>query len=94
VGVGKLALAAVCLFFFAGCQQVRNIEQWKCDNLGMCHFGIRPTPTYPGVMGWNQSPPTVIDGYHGGGNVYPEHVTVPGDAIPLTPGAPCPCQQR
>jgi hypothetical protein len=26
-----------------GCSVVRNIEQWKCDKMGMCHFGITPT---------------------------------------------------
>jgi len=26
-----------------GCSVCRNIEQWKCDNMGMCHFGITPT---------------------------------------------------
>ncbi len=28
----------------SGCKTVRNIEQWKCDNWGLCHFGIKPTP--------------------------------------------------
>jgi len=28
-----------------GCGVFRGIEQWKCDNWGMCHFA----PTRPGV---------------------------------------------
>ena len=27
----------------SGCRIGRGIEQWKCDNLGMCHFGITPS---------------------------------------------------
>jgi hypothetical protein len=26
-----------------GCKSIRNVEQWKCDNWGLCHFGIKPT---------------------------------------------------
>jgi hypothetical protein len=26
-----------------GCGAVRNLEQWKCDRWGMCHFGIQPS---------------------------------------------------
>ncbi len=33
--------AALCLS--SGCGAVRCIEQWKCDNFGMCHFGITPS---------------------------------------------------
>ena len=38
----QLLLIAV-LLSFCGCRVFRNIEQWKCDNMGMCHFGITPT---------------------------------------------------
>ena len=34
-------------FLLTGCGTLRNIEQWKCDNLGMCHFGITPSLPYP-----------------------------------------------
>jgi len=26
-----------------GCSLCRGIEQWKCDTLGMCHFGTVPS---------------------------------------------------
>ena len=29
-----------------GCSCLRSIEQWKCDNLGMCHFGTRPSNAF------------------------------------------------
>ncbi|TVQ00879.1 MAG: hypothetical protein EA381_06585 [Planctomycetaceae bacterium] len=37
----SVVMLATCLS--AGCGVVRNIEQWKCDNLGMCHFGTTPS---------------------------------------------------
>jgi hypothetical protein len=37
-----------------GCSTFRNVEQWKCDNLGMCHFGIRPSV---------EAPPADISGF-------------------------------
>ncbi|MCO8121803.1 hypothetical protein NHH03_08645 [Stieleria sp. TO1_6] len=30
-----------------GCGAFRYMEQWKCDNFGMCHFGVQPTPFTP-----------------------------------------------
>lgn len=27
----------------SGCKTIRGIEQWKCDNWGLCHFGIKPS---------------------------------------------------
>jgi hypothetical protein len=26
-----------------GCGMFRSVEQWKCDRLGLCWFGIRPS---------------------------------------------------
>lgn len=37
---GLLAIAPLCL---TGCGVMRSIEQWKCDRLGMCHFGTTPS---------------------------------------------------
>jgi hypothetical protein len=37
---GLLAIAPLSL---CGCGVMRNIEQWKCDRLGMCHFGTTPS---------------------------------------------------
>ncbi|MGV3486780.1 MAG: hypothetical protein ACO1RT_20360 [Planctomycetaceae bacterium] len=39
-----LSSAAVLL---TGCGALRNIEQWKCDHLGMCHFGTTPSLSFP-----------------------------------------------
>jgi hypothetical protein len=50
-----LALTPVTL---SGCGFLRNVEQWKCDNLGMCHFGITPTVSHAHAWENNaQSPP-------------------------------------
>lgn len=32
-----------------GCSLFRDVEQWKCDNWGMCHFGTRPSGAFPPV---------------------------------------------
>lgn len=29
----------------SGCGVFRSIEQWKCDNMGLCWFGLRPSNT-------------------------------------------------
>lgn len=39
----KALLLVLALGCFPGCRTIRGIEQWKCDNWGMCHFGIKPT---------------------------------------------------
>lgn len=36
---------ALLLVTSTGCQCIQQIEQWKCDNWGMCHFA----PQRPGV---------------------------------------------
>ncbi len=45
----KRALACLSvglvLCSMTGCGALRGIEQWKCDNWGMCHFA----PSRPGV---------------------------------------------
>ncbi len=41
--IGYLAVLIVVLSCTAGCGVFRSIEQWKCDNMGMCHFGTKPT---------------------------------------------------
>ena len=39
----NLVLATIVLFAVSGCSAARGIEQWKCDKLGMCHFGTQPS---------------------------------------------------
>jgi len=34
----------------SGCGFFQRIEQWKCDHLGMCHFGTAPSVPAP-MMG-------------------------------------------
>ncbi len=37
----RAILAFLTLLFMlplTGCQHLQKIEQWKCDNLGLCHF--------------------------------------------------------
>jgi len=46
-----LNLLVLTPLVFSGCGVVRNIEQWKCDNFGMCHFGITPSQSHP--QGWD-----------------------------------------
>lgn len=40
----RAAVLLTILTFCSGCSVLRCIEQWKCDHLGMCHFGVAPTP--------------------------------------------------
>jgi hypothetical protein len=81
-----LALTPVTL---TGCGFLRNVEQWKCDNLGMCHFGITPTVSHAHVWDSNaQSPPPF---YSDPGEVMmnpPVPITeMPGTGLP---GKDCP----
>lgn len=39
----KTILLLVFLSSFCGCRIFRGIEQWKCDRLGLCHFGTTPS---------------------------------------------------
>jgi len=45
----------------AGCRIGRGIEQWKCDNLGMCHFGITPSNDNNGMRAAAAQRP--VDGF-------------------------------
>jgi hypothetical protein len=38
-----LGLVSVALVALPGCQCMQQMEQWKCDNWGMCHFA-QPRP--------------------------------------------------
>lgn len=64
----KLSLLILCTtpLFLTGCGALRNIEQWKCDNMGMCHFGI--TPSMPSAQPWESGvypPASAYDGSQG-----------------------------
>ncbi|MCY3008408.1 MAG: hypothetical protein NTY42_01085 [Planctomycetota bacterium] len=79
---------------------MRSIEQWKCDNLGMCHFGTRPSnafyppynpATYPPANA--PLPPTAVQpalpGVAPPMFVGPTPMNVPPSvSTPYPPGAP------
>jgi hypothetical protein len=58
-----LMLLAAAIAPASGCRMVRATEQWKCDNLGLCWFGIQPS----------NRPPYQYQNYQDG--VVPEGVT-------------------
>jgi hypothetical protein len=37
------AIALLGLLHLGGCQWLRQCDQWKCDHLGICLFGVRPS---------------------------------------------------
>ena len=41
-----VALAAI-VSSASGCCLIRATEQWKCDNLGLCICGMRPSNSQP-----------------------------------------------
>ena len=45
--VRRLLIVAGLLCGTGGCSTLRNVEQWKCDHWGMCHFGVQPTASAP-----------------------------------------------
>jgi hypothetical protein len=47
----RLVAALAIVSVIPGCGIVRSIEQWKCDNWGMCHFGIQPSNPGPNCCG-------------------------------------------
>jgi hypothetical protein len=47
---GKLGCILLVFGLFScssGCGTMRGVEQWKCDNWGMCHFGTQPSAALP-----------------------------------------------
>jgi hypothetical protein len=72
-----------------GCGAFRGIEQWKCDNWGMCHFA----PSRPGVYAPMSVQPTagVPMGYYGAGaaapTLYPQGGYPQGGASVVVPSS-------
>lgn len=58
----QLSFAVAALCAVSGCGIIRGIEQWKCDNWGMCHFGIQPSVPASGGCGPNAAtyPPAML----------------------------------
>ncbi len=83
-----LVVVAVMMAGGAGCSWMRSLEQWKCDRLGWCCFGTRP------------SQPAA---YPAGAMAYPGPVSAPMAAAPMVaaptgatgvmavPAMPAPC---
>jgi hypothetical protein len=42
-----LTILAIVAGGQCGCQTMRAIDQWKCDNLGWCCFGTQPSQPQP-----------------------------------------------
>ena len=47
-----LVVLAAGLLPATGCGLIRRTEQWKCDNLGLCFFGMQPSNGPP--VGYEQ----------------------------------------
>ena len=61
-----LVVLAVGVLPALGCGLIRRTEQWKCDNLGLCFFGMQPSNAPP--AGFEQGFPVegtgpVMEGY-------------------------------
>ncbi len=41
------AIIAVLMSSACGCSTMQAIDQWKCDNLGWCCFGVQPSNPCP-----------------------------------------------
>lgn len=76
------SLIAGATTFLSGCGFLRNIEQWKCDNMGMCHFGI--TPSVPHGQQWDPATYPPISGYNPGENVILQDPSQSGIGMPNT----------
>jgi hypothetical protein len=42
-----LALAVLAVLGSTGCSCFRAVDQWKCDRLGICCFGVQPSCPQP-----------------------------------------------
>ena len=85
-----LVLASLALTFSSGCQCVQQIEQWKCDNWGMCHFAPRRPGVYsPMVLPPSYGvPPTGLAPVATTNPVYPTSPMMAPAAPPVTYAAP------
>jgi hypothetical protein len=49
IGVVQNLLLWGVLSCSCGCSAFRNVEQWKCDHWGMCHFGTQRAAAAPAL---------------------------------------------
>jgi hypothetical protein len=56
---------AVMAIGLSGCEVTRAIDQWKCDNLGWCCFGTRPSQPVGCMQPYSVCPqqcaPVIVD---------------------------------
>jgi hypothetical protein len=70
----------------SGCGMCRSIEQWKCDNWGMCHFA----PNRPGVYAPMSVQPTYgAPASYGASVAPPAGAIAPATMVPMV-GTPVP----
>lgn len=74
------SVVAVTVVLLSGCGFLRNIEQWKCDNMGMCHFGI--TPSVPYQQPWDAAAYPPVSGYNPAENVILQELPREGLGLP------------
>jgi hypothetical protein len=81
--------ALVSVASTSGCQCMQQMEQWKCDNWGMCHFAQqRPGVYSPMVLPPSYGvPPTGLAPVPTGA-VYPASGMVPASSPAATYAAP------
>ncbi|MFN5467471.1 MAG: hypothetical protein ACK5ZC_10480 [Pirellulaceae bacterium] len=77
----------------SGCGICKSIEQWKCDNLGMCHFGTSPSSPYnPYGYGSAAPAPGVYPSTPGSSSIYGTGALqapgTPGMVVPGVSGVP------
>lgn len=53
------AVLTTLLIGASGCSMCRSIDQWKCDHLGWCCFGTRPSQPVCPAPGAMACPPMV-----------------------------------
>lgn len=81
------SVVAVTTVLLSGCGFLRNIEQWKCDNMGMCHFGITPSVRYQ--QPWDSAAYPPDSGYNPAGNVILQEPSHEGLGMPAPPCENC-----
>ncbi|MFN6131277.1 MAG: hypothetical protein ACK5AC_17900 [Planctomycetota bacterium] len=92
-----LSLASVAIVALPGCQCMQQMERWKCDNWGMCHFaqprpGVYSPMVLPPSYGVPPTsygvPPTGLAAVPTANPVYPASSMASTAAPPVTYAAP------
>lgn len=78
----RFLLAAGLLMGVSGCETMRAIDQWKCDALGICCFGVQPSYQQGYPQAYPQACPPVV-----GNPCEPTAVCPPTACDPCAPNA-------